>query len=166
MGCFKLCTGVQQKHDIGLKIYLIYPHLSSWVILKSKILIMTATKLSKQMDKIWSCSKRIDRFSGLFHCKDTKIFAKLDCKDSPIFYSKKNVRLVWKVFFVLAMDCFWNNPDLRLGHVLSFHCIVLRLYNSAMKSCISHSWFQVNVHIFWESHKILRNLHLTFGWQK
>ena len=26
------------------------------------------------------------------------------------------------------------------------------------------SWFRFKVHIFWESHKILRNLHVTFYW--
>ena len=94
---------------------------------------------------------------------------KLNWISNPTQVLRSNISYLILVNLVARIKLFWNskvlcNNCLKRSIQLGFLCIkkmVLTCHSISRQSLWS-SYSQVKVHIFWEGHKILRNLHLTF----
>ena len=80
---------------------------------------------------------------------------------SPHLLLFHNFRLIIYILLEIsnANHMEWN----LIKHTMTFCNSIV--YKAFQHLVLRHYWaFSFKVHIFWEGHKILRNLHLTFDW--
>ena len=109
------------------------------------------------LDLIWDCCKTHTTLRRIQNWGSQKAFLKkAKQKYGPTFqicYHKMSMISVLKIKMIFLA---WSGLLMLKEYIHIFYFLIFNLKKKRKENAF--------VHIFWEDHKILRNLHLTFDW--